>query len=57
MNAFCPATLLVKKQGFSPAEAVVVGTQAHSSPEQFGKVMSITEPRLAVAYHFFNDKD
>ena len=56
-ECFLPATLLVKKQGFSPAEAVVVGTQAHSSPEQFGKVMSITEPRLAVAYHFFNDTD
>ena len=56
-ESFLPATLLVTKQGFSPAEAVNVGTQAHSSPEQFGKVMSITEPRLAVAYHFFNDFD
>jgi ribonuclease Z len=56
-ESFLPATLLVTKQGFSPAEGVIVGTQAHSSPEQFGKVMSITKPRLAVAYHFFNDVD
>lgn len=56
-ECFLPATLLVKKQGFTPAEAVNVGVQAHSSPEQFGKVMSMTKPRLAVAYHFFNDVD
>ena len=49
--------LLVTKQGFAPLEALNVGTQGHTSPEQFGKVMSMTEPRLAVGYHFFNDFD
>ncbi|MBW2230494.1 MAG: MBL fold metallo-hydrolase [Deltaproteobacteria bacterium] len=56
-ECFLPATLLVTKQGFSPLEALTVGTQGHTSPEQFGKVMSLVEPRLAVGYHFFNDFD
>jgi len=56
-ECFLPATLLVTKQGFAPLEALNVGTQGHTSPEQFGKVMSMTNPRLAVGYHFFNDFD
>jgi ribonuclease Z len=38
-------------------EALMVGTQGHTSPEQFGKVMSLVKPRLAVGYHFYNDFD
>jgi ribonuclease Z len=34
-----------------------VGTQIHTSPAQFGKVMAEINPRMAVAYHFFNDFD
>jgi ribonuclease Z len=34
-----------------------VGTQIHTSPAQFGKVMAEVNPRMAVAYHFFNDFD
>ena len=49
--------MLVTKQGFAPLEALNVGTQGHTSPEQFGKVMSMTKPRLAVGYHFYNDFD
>jgi ribonuclease Z len=56
-ECFLPSTLLVTKQGFAPLEALSVGTQGHTSPEQFGKVMSLTEPRLAVGYHFYNDFD
>jgi len=56
-ECFLPPTLLVTKQGFAPLEALTVGTQGHTSPEQFGKVMSLTKPRLAVGYHFFNDFD
>ena len=56
-ECFLPPTLLVTKQGFSPLEALTVGTQGHTAPEQFGKLMSIVEPRLAVGYHFFNDFD
>ncbi|MHC4959454.1 MAG: guanitoxin biosynthesis MBL fold metallo-hydrolase GntH [Planctomycetota bacterium] len=56
-ECFLPATLLVTKQGFAPLEGLTVGTQGHTSPEQFGKVMSLTKPRIAVGYHFFNDFD
>jgi len=56
-ECFLPSSLLVAKQGFTPSEALAVGTVAHTSPEQFGRVMSITQPRLAVGYHFQNDFD
>jgi ribonuclease Z len=56
-ECFLPSTLLVTKQGWTPLEALTVGTQGHTSPEQFGKVMSLVEPRLAIAYHFYNDFD
>jgi len=48
---------LVKKQQWTPGAALNVGTQVHTSPAQFGKVMSDIKPRLAVGYHFFNDFD
>lgn len=48
---------LIDKMGFTPESALAVGTQVHTSPEAFGKVMSTLEPRMAVAYHFFNDFD
>ncbi len=56
-ECFLPANLLVEKQGFTTSEALIVGTQAHTSPEQFGKVMSQVKPRIAVGYHFYNDFD
>jgi ribonuclease Z len=56
-ECFLPPTLLVTKQGFTPQEALMVGTQGHTAPEQFGKVMSMVQPRLAVGYHFYNDFD
>jgi ribonuclease Z len=56
-ECFLPPTLLVEKQGFAPMEALMVGTQGHTSPEQFGKVMSLVKPRMAVGYHFYNDFD
>ncbi|MBE9564033.1 MAG: MBL fold metallo-hydrolase [Proteobacteria bacterium] len=46
---------LVSLQNWSPQDALNVGTQVHTSPAQFGKVMSEIKPRMAVAYHFFND--
>ena len=48
---------LVKKMGFTPEQALLVGTQIHTAPEAFGKVMSQIKPRMAVAYHFFKDFD
>jgi len=56
-ECFLAPTLLVERQGFTPYEALVVGSLGHTSPQQFGKVMSATNPRLAVAYHFYNDFD
>ena len=48
---------LVTKMRFTPEQALMVGTQIHTAPEAFGKVMSEIQPRMAVAYHFFNDFD
>ncbi len=56
-ECFAPPQILVEKQRFTPLEAVNVGTQVHTSPAQFGKVMSEIKPRMAVGYHFFNDYD
>jgi ribonuclease Z len=48
---------LITKMRFTPEQALLVGTQIHTAPEAFGKVMSATKPRMAVAYHFFKDFD
>lgn len=48
---------LATKFGFSVSTALEVGTQIHTAPPAFGKVMSLIKPRMAVAYHFFNDPD
>ena len=48
---------LINKQKWTPGAALNVGTQVHTSPAQFGKVMSAIKPRMAVGYHFFNDFD
>ena len=56
-ECFVTPESLVAKQGFTPEAALNVGTQIHTSPAQFGKVMAETQPRMAVGYHFFNDFD
>jgi ribonuclease Z len=48
---------MIEKFQFTPQSALAVGTQIHTAPEAFGKVMSIIKPRMAVAYHFFKDFD
>ena len=48
---------LVTKMRFTPEQALMVGTQIHTAPEAFGKVMAEIQPRMAVAYHFFKDFD
>jgi ribonuclease Z len=48
---------LVTKMRFTPEQALLVGTQIHTAPEAFGKVMSQIQPRMAIAYHFFKDFD
>jgi ribonuclease Z len=56
-EAFIPPDLMMEKFQFAPSEAIFVGTQGHTYAAAFGKIMSITKPRLAVAYHFQNDFD
>lgn len=56
-ECFIAVPELISKMKFSPESALLVGTQVHTAPEAFGKVMSAIEPRHAVAYHFFNDFD
>ena len=48
---------MIDKFQFTPQSALAVGTQIHTPPQAFGKVMSLVKPRMAVAYHFFNDPD
>jgi ribonuclease Z len=56
-EAFLPTELMLEKWSFLPQEALNAGTTIHSSAEFFGKVMALTQPKHAVAYHFQNDHD
>ncbi|MGI9363735.1 MAG: guanitoxin biosynthesis MBL fold metallo-hydrolase GntH [Rhizobiaceae bacterium] len=56
-ECFVAVPELISKMRFTPEQALQVGTQIHTAPEAFGKVMSTIKPRMAVAYHFFNDFD
>ena len=56
-ESFMTANTLVRRRGFKPEVAEMVATKYHTSPAQAGKVFSVVKPRLAVAYHFFNDLD
>ena len=40
----------------APPVALYVATQIHTSPQAFGKIMSTIKPKLAVAFHFFNEE-
>jgi len=44
---------LMAGYGLTPEAALQVGTQIHTAPQAFGKVMSTVKPRMAVAYHFW----
>jgi ribonuclease Z len=56
-ECFISVPAMIDKFKFTPQSALSVGTQIHTAPEAFGKVMSRVEPRMAVAYHFFKDFD
>ncbi len=55
-EVFLTPTELVQWYGQSPQQALGVGTQIHTSPPAFGKVMSEIKPRHAIGYHFFNEE-
>jgi ribonuclease Z len=56
-ECFISVPAMIEKFKFTPQSALVVGSQIHTAPEAFGKVMSRIEPRMAIAYHFFKDFD
>jgi ribonuclease Z len=51
-ECFPPPRLFQTQLKFTPEEAVFVGTQGHTTAAAFGKIMSMTKPRMAVCYHF-----
>jgi len=56
-ECFVSVQQMIDKFQFTPQSSLAVGTQIHTAPEAFGKMMSIIKPRMAVAYHFFKDFD
>jgi ribonuclease Z len=48
---------LMARSGYDERSARGIGTIAHSDPAEAGKVLAECNPRLAVAFHFFNDFD
>jgi len=55
-ETFLTPTQLVELYNMSPRAALGVGTQVHTAPPAFGKVMSMIKPRHAIGYHFFNEE-
>ena len=49
--------VVIDRINYPPKTALPLSTIVHTGPEQFGKIMAMTQPRLAVGYHFFNDFD
>lgn len=56
-ECFLPNREFVEKYKFQPAEAIYVSTLVHTTAPVFGKIMALTQPKHAVAYHFQNDPD
>lgn len=56
-ESFITVPDMIEKFKFTPQSALAVGTQIHTAPEAFGKIMTTIKPRMAIAYHFFNDFD
>ena len=44
-------------QGWNPENSAMVSARVHTPPAAAGKVFSMVKPRMAIAYHFFNDTD
>jgi ribonuclease Z len=56
-ECFLPNEFFVTKYKFTPGEAIYVSTLVHTTAPVFGKIMSLIEPKHAVAYHFQNDPE
>lgn len=48
---------LVDNYRFNPSTAINVAINVHTAPASFGAVMDLVRPRMAVAWHFYNDFD
>lgn len=56
-ECFMGPDLLMAKYGFGPESALNVATKVHTPPAGCGLVFDAIQPRMAVAFHFFNDYD
>lgn len=56
-ETFNTVSQLIERSGYDERTARAVGTIVHSDPAEAGKVLALCAPRLAVAFHFFNDFD
>ncbi len=56
-ECFLPPAALAKVFGWGLRQGTFVSAYIHTPPEAFGKIMSATKPRLAVAYHFWTHHD
>lgn len=56
-ECFLTPDLAIEKWKFSPEEAMNALTRIHATAVLFGKVMALTNPKHAVAYHLQNDAD
>ena len=56
-ECFLPNREFVERYKFQPGEAIYVSTMVHTTAPVFGKIMALTKPKRAVAYHFQNDPD
>jgi ribonuclease Z len=56
-ECFFTPDMAMSKWSFSPQEALNAVTTIHANPSYFAKVMAMTKPKHAVAYHFQNDFD
>ena len=56
-ETFAPVKHLMRGYGWDRRTATQVGTVVHSSPAQAGRIFSLTKPKHAVGYHFFNEFD
>lgn len=56
-ECFLPNEYFVTRYKFQSAEAIYVSTMVHTTAPVFDKIMAMTQPKQAVAYHFQNDPD
>jgi ribonuclease Z len=56
-DAFNTAAQLMAQSGHDRRTAHTIGSSVHSDPAEVGRVFDMIRPRLAVAFHFFNDFD